>query len=145
MPIPPSLNKSAGKYKGKSSLQLFPGDPIKECESTLEVSLHQEYACVTYAWVDPSNKPQQGHIIISTDKDKSEASWLDSWHMSFPIMNLKGTAEPLRFTGSYSGGNETWGWRIELTPNDAGLHFEMTNIAPDGQEAWAVRADYQRV
>ncbi len=148
MPIPPPLAKAAGSYNGKSVLympwleeakQLVPSD------STLNISLHKEYALVNYTWADSDKKPQEGHMIISAHEEKSVAAWLDSWHMTFPILNCEGTASPLKFTGNYSGGDEVWRWRIELTPNDAGIHMEMVNITPDGEETWAVRADYHRV
>lgn len=149
MPTTPFLQSLAGTWAGTSTLHLsWLPDPqnVQSSESTLTIALpsNQAYTTLHYTW-QQEGESQTGTIILTLDPEnnQSHAAWLDSWHMPFPFMDCTGTADPVSFTGSYSGGEETWHWRIELEISDEDvLLLQMTNITPDGQEEWAVRAEY---
>jgi hypothetical protein len=54
-------------------------------------------------------------------------------------------SDRVKLTGSYSAGSgPDWGWRIEIGLVDGRLSLTMINIEPEGEETWAVQADYSR-
>jgi hypothetical protein len=151
MPLPKNLSNLTGTYSGPSTLHLSWNPPGKReftSDSTLsiELSAKSEYLTVHYTWVY-EDEPQTGTMMITTNTEKNiaEVAWLDTWHMLFPMMMLRGTAKPLAVTGSYSvPDHPDWHWRIELITQEDNLALLMTNISPEGQEEWAVRAVYSR-
>lgn len=152
MSFPQALASSRGSWAGKSTLHLswLPEDQrFHSCDSTLELGETAEgkFALITYTWTH-ERKPQAGTMIIGQNASgRLEAAWVDSWHQNSGILYSIGEAgDRATVTGHYDGGDGTmWGWRIELwaTSQDK-LHLEMTNITPDGEEEWAVRAEYSR-
>jgi hypothetical protein len=82
-------------------------------------------------------------------RQRYEAAWVNNLHMGTGILFSTGKAIPNGFSvlGHYPdpGGGPDWGWRTELTIQDSD-HFTLTafNILPDGREAKATQAMYER-
>ena len=83
------------------------------------------------------------------DQNPTGAVWLDSWHMRNEIMICDGTRDDrgvVSLQGSYPAPpGPDWGWRIEIENHEgASLVMRMINVSPEGQEALAVLAQYER-
>lgn len=150
MPIPDNLKALAGSWKGKSTLHLSWEEPPKNLqtsESTLKLTLSKNamYATVHYTW-SYNDEAQEGTFLIASDdaKNETQAAWSDTWHMPYPIMLCQGTVNPFKVTGDYSGGDQTWHWRTEISKDGDTLKLEMISISPDGKEEWAVRGEYKK-
>jgi hypothetical protein len=134
-----------GQWVGKSTLRLaWPGEPENLYESATTVTVEDFGGCfqVAYTW-EHDGEPQQGRMIAAKAEDgQVTAGWVDTWHQSGAVLQMKG-GPGLRVTGSYGVGDGVhpdWGWRIEVRREGEGLMLEMTNISPEGEEEWAVRA-----
>lgn len=150
------MKRCSGKWEGKSLLNLsWPPENAQIIESTSDlkfsVSEDGSFAKIEYRWLYEC-KWECGVLILACDKDISHATgaWVDSWHQSAAVMFLAGkcTEEALfDVNGEYEvPGHPNWGWRIEVTLESAEtLKFNMFNISPEGEEDWAVRAEYHRV
>lgn len=148
MAIADVIKNSKGKWIGPSKLQLvWSPDNIQlfDCESTLEITFgeHEKYATLRYEWAQ-EGEPQFGEMLICGNT----VAWSDSWHQSGEVMLLKGEGTThVSVTGEYQWqDNPPWGWRIELSnPESDQLLLLMTNISPEGEEDWAVEANYHRI
>jgi hypothetical protein len=121
-------------WTGAAELWLDPlGDEAQRSDCTITV----EADGIRYTW-SYQGEAQEGRVVL----DDTGADFTDTWHQK----------EPLRFTpvtdarglfhveGRY-GPDADWGWRILLshrTPTGE-LVLQMTNVAPWGEEARAVR------
>lgn len=154
MATPKVLAKTVGKWKGKSQLhqEWLPEDSrIAECQSQMRVETDeaQTHALVTYLW-EYQGERQEGRLLISSDSETGVVSggWLDSWHMSCPMMVLSGQdgtdMSLLSLNGNYAvPGHPDWGWRIEFEiVEEQNLRLRMFNISPTEEESWAVEAVY---
>ena len=94
-------------------------------------------------------KSYQGILLInySTSKNIYQGSWLDQWHQKEEIMQLEGKPISNGFSleGSYSGGEETWGWIIECTHSGPTLHINHFNVDPAGSKYLGVEITYSKV
>lgn len=149
--IPNGFEKLEGKWKGSNTLHTswIPEDPIKESESTAEISTAAmgQALKVEYTW-EYQGKPQTGLMIITAPKDSEDVNfyWLDSWHLSHSFLNCSGTfdGKMISVTGSYKvGDHPEWYWRTELKAAD-GFSFTMYNISPEGEEHLAVESSFER-
>ncbi|HMR05310.1 MAG TPA: hypothetical protein PKA88_06020 [Polyangiaceae bacterium] len=124
------------RWQGKCELW---EDPLGDVAQTSECSVAVDANALTYTW-SYKGKPHQGRLELSADG----AEFVDSWHQEKPIKGERlpsGAIATVRYTYM-----EEWGWRINLchrTPSDE-LVLQMTNIAPWGEEARAVRMVCQR-
>jgi hypothetical protein len=136
-----TLSDLAGSdWLGTAELWL---DPLGNSAQTSACTLHVETNGLQYTW-HHEGTPHRGAIAL----DDVGGTFTDSWHSPTP-MRCSATARPsalIDLLGSYSGGDgPLWGWRllVSLRPADAGtpesLVLQMTNIAPWGEEARAVR------
>ena len=123
--------------------------PIRESASTMTVGAGVNYGLITYTWVEDGH--QEGAIILIGDPktDALQMAWADSWHQSSSVLNLTGSgigADKLVARGEYGPyDGQMWGWRIEIShPSANELLFMMFNIAPDGNEEWAVECRYAK-
>lgn len=155
MATPPGLLKAVGKWQGQSNLNL-PEDGITETvfssTSTLSVETDSRtaYSTVSYTW-EFDGTTQMGCILIcgSGSQDSVTCGWTDSWHQNGSVMPLAGRGmldDAVSLTGSYGDGSDgpDWGWRIELSATHDAFKLTMTNITPEGEEMWAVKAEYIR-
>jgi Protein of unknown function (DUF1579) len=101
-------------------------------------------------WVD-EGQPQEGLLLVGYNKsrDVGMAVWLDSWHKSVQFMHFEGSLDEnvgFNFDGSYGvASGPDLGWRITWQIDENGsLQLTMYNISPDGDELWAVKAEYKR-
>jgi len=127
------LNDLVGsRWSGKSVLWADPmGDVPQQSDCTIAI----DDGVVRYTW-SYEGKPQQGSIKLRA----GGAEFTDTWHQSEPA---HGTDVPnswglLHVFYTYMG---EWGWRINLCLRKptGELVLQMTNIAPWGEEARAVR------
>lgn len=152
MPTPKFLSEATGWWEGTSLLSLpWERKEPYESNSSLHVDLGPKgsFSQIEYRW-SFKDTVQHGVLLIAGSKKAGDVSvgWVDSWHQSPSVMSMKGkweSEDSVKVLGSYSAGTgPDWGWRFELKLAGDTLHFEMTNIHPDGKEDWAVRCDYNR-
>lgn len=143
---------NTGKYLGKSDLHLswLPEDQkFSHCDSTLEVQKHADgkMYVVTLDW-SHEGAPQIGGFVIVVDPESgaAQSGWTDTWHMTGAILHSRGIAgaDSISVTGQYGDAESgIWNWRTEFIWSAAEIEMIMTNISPDGDEEWAVKALYQ--
>ena len=128
------------KWAGTSELWLDPlGDEVTRSDCTVAV----DGRSVRYTWAHESTA-HQGSIVLRPDA----ADFIDSWHQPEPMacLHVPGTRALMEVAGRY-GADLDWGWRIGLSlraPTDE-LILQMTNVAPWGEEARAVRMTCKRL
>ena len=122
------------RWAGTAELWLDPlGDDVVRSDCTVSVDAHVvRYTC------SHEGEAHEGSITLS---DKG-AEFTDSWHKPQPMTcrRVVGAAGIFQVQGEY-GAQSDWGWRTGLslrTPTDE-LVLQMTNIAPWGEEARAIR------
>lgn len=154
MSIASFMSRSQGVWSGSSKLHLswLPEDQkITESESQLTVSVepNASHAVISYTWIY-EREIQHGTMLLAGDIETGVGGigWSDSWHQSSGVMYLTGSFSETSIIclGKYGGeGDEAYGWRIavELTTDDQFV-IAMTNIEPNGNEEWAVKAVYNR-
>ena len=127
------------KWAGTAELWLDPlGDNVICSECTISLA---EYG-VRYTW-SHEGKEHQGRIDFCEDG----ADFIDSWHQpeTMSCRNVANAWGLFQVQGEY-GTQSDWRWRIGLSfrePTDE-LVLQMTNIAPWGEEARAVRMTCKR-
>jgi hypothetical protein len=126
------------KWQGKCELWLDPlGDEVTLSDCTLSVTGNE----LTYEW-EYQGKQHRGALIVR----EGGADFTDSFHSetTMPCESVAAARGLLQVLGSY-GPEADWGWRIALVyraPTEQ-LILQMTNIAPRGEEARAVRITHQ--
>jgi hypothetical protein len=121
-------------WRGTAELWLDPlGDDVVRSDCTMSVS----ESAVRYTWSHESGS-HAGSITLLKDG----ADFTDSWHQpeAMRCRRLIDAWGLFQVQGEY-GPESGWGWRIGLSlraPTDE-LVLQMTNIAPWGEEARAVR------
>jgi len=130
---------NGSRWKGSSELWLDPlGDKGVSCAAGLEVG----ETSLSYTW-SYEGKAQQGSVSLG----ESSATFRDSWHQpeEMQCRLLSGARGIFQVEGSY-GPEQDWGWRIGLFLRQptGELVLQMTNIAPWGEEARAVRMTLER-
>jgi hypothetical protein len=154
MATPPGLLAALGNWRGTSKLN-YSEDPlvenISESDSTLAIEtdpLHA-FATVSYTWAFEGQAHEGRVLLCGTEStDEVTAGWSDSWHQNGSAMCLSGPgmhSNQVRLTGSYgAAGGPDWGWRIEFNLEGDNLTLKMINITPEGDQTWAVHAEYLR-
>jgi hypothetical protein len=127
------------RWAGRSELWLDPlGNQGVESACTLEV----EGPSVRYTW-SYEGQEKQGWIVLEPG-----ATFLDTFHSPMPMECHAVTSDwgIFQVEGRYGDEGE-WGWRIGLffRTTTQQLVLLMTNIAPWGEEARAVRMVLDRV
>ncbi len=154
MALPDWMAEVVGNWEGESKLHMswLPAEErIKACRSGLEIRVDpaRTHAEWHYTWTEDGN-PQQGVMLIagSSEGDAISVGWVDSWHQSADVMKLAGTSgQCIKVRGTYKvEGHPEWGWRIELEADVARekVSLKMFNVSPEGEEEWAVAAEYAR-
>ena len=127
------------KWAGRSELWLDPlGDQAAEGTCTIEV----QSTGITYTWTH-EGETKTGSVSMND----SGGVFTDTFHSptEMACRNLVGNRGLFLIEGTYGDDNE-WGWLIGLnyrTPSGE-LILQMTNIAPWGEEARAVRFTCQK-
>jgi len=152
MTPPASLVKLVGNWTGSNRLHVtWLTPPIHDSTATASftVAAQGQFLSLAYTWAD-EGKPQDGLLIIGSGEtpDRVKAVWVDSWHMGDKFMSLDGTTEDdgsISMRGAYAAPpGPDWGWRIVIAPGDATFNMTMYNITPEGEEAIAVEAAFDR-
>lgn len=121
------------RWKGTAELWLDPlGNEAERSDCT--VSVHSQV--VSYTW-SQEEKAHQGCITLH----ENGADFTDTWHQPEPMKcsRLPDDRGLFQVQGRY-GPESDWGWRIGLSLRGTDeLVLQMTNIAPWGEEARAVR------
>ena len=121
-------------WAGECEVWLDPlGDEVQKGKCSLNIVDGR----ISYSW-ERDGSEERGTLTVGDD----EVIFTDTFH-SPEAMTCRSLADArglLQFEGTY-GPSEDWGWRIALVyraPMD-NLVLQMTNIAPWGEEARAVR------
>ena len=122
------------RWQGTAELWL---DPLGDNSSRSDCAISVEPRIVRYTWSHEGNA-HEGSVVLRDDG----ADFTDSWHQPEPMRcrRLPDALGLFQVEGRY-GPQSEWGWRIGLSlraPTDE-LVLQMTNIAPWGEEARAVR------
>lgn len=108
-----------------------------ECSMTIEANT------LLYQW-SYEDEIQQGSFEFFGDG----ATWSDSWHQpnSAKCLSVQKTNSLFAIEHCYSESSElSWRWRSQLSERpDGSLVLQMTNIAPWGEEARAVRMIFKK-
>jgi hypothetical protein len=145
------LTDLVGAWSGTSRLWLMPGDPGHDSDSTAQVEAvaQGQFFVLRYTWAFEGD-PHDGMIVFPSgaSETSTRSVWLDSWHMADAVMVCDTTrdGDVVSLHGSYAAPpGPDWGWRIEIEPGEgSSLVVRMFNITPDGEEALAVLAEYER-
>lgn len=126
-------------WAGQAELWVDPlGDKVKKSACTLRI----DGGTLDYTW-EHEGAPHKGTIVITGDV----ATFEDSWHQpdAMACKRLDAGGAVFQVAGQY-GPNEEWGWRIALCLREptGQLVLQMTNVAPWGEEARAVRMTVSR-
>ncbi len=123
-------------WTGESELWLDPlGDHATRSTCTIAVDAN----VVRYTWIHEASA-HEGSFDLAADS----ATFTDSWHQptAMPCTRMPGRSL-FDVEGTYQAGDgPDWGWRSTLSyrPFEGGmLVLQMTNIAPWGETARAVR------
>ena len=122
-------------WSGESELWVDPsGNDAAVSDATLRVGAEE----LVYTWFYEGAE-QSGELRWSGDA----VQWKDSWHQPEGVVltAVAGHGSLLAAEYSYAAGSgPDWHWRIKLAERpDGSLVLQMTNIAPWGEEARAVR------
>jgi hypothetical protein len=113
-------------------------DPMGNQASTSDATLTLEADGFRYTW-SYEGKAQSGEFRMGD----AGARWRDSWHQPEFVELSPSHDDRSLMAMEYSypaGSGPDWGWRIRLTQRpDSTLVLAMTNIAPWGEAARAVR------
>lgn len=140
-----------GEWSGSKKLYLSgTAEPDNHCDSSLSVHAVAmgKFLELRYTW-SYEQHTHEGLLLLASNPETREASaaWVDSWHQSTSIMNLKGSVDAkgaYSLTGSFSvPDSPDWGWRMEITPGDE-LSIRMFNVTPTGEGTLAVEMQYQQ-
>ena len=127
--------RAGSEWAGSSELWVDPsGNDGETSDATLQVGNER----ITYTWAYKGT-PHSGELTWADDGLR----WRDSWHQPEGVALTPVAGHGALLAGEYSypaGSGPDWHWRIKLAqrPDDA-LVLQMTNIAPWGEEARAVR------
>lgn len=103
-----------GSWKGLNRLWFEDPAAPEKSDGTLEVE--SDSIAVTWSF---RGAAQRGEIVLAGPAPSLRADWKDTWHAA-DGMSLHGHLADgvLRLFGTYSGGDTTWGWRIEVDFRD---------------------------
>lgn len=122
-------------WSGESELWIDPmGNEVEVSGATLDVVADG----IAYTWAYNGNE-QSGELRWNGEG----LQWKDSWHQpeTVALALVPGHGSLVAAEYSYAAGTgPDWHWRIKLAERpDGALVLQMTNIAPWGEEARAVR------
>ncbi len=122
-------------WSGESELWVDPmGNEVEVSDATLNIGTDR----IAYTWAY-KGADQAGELRWNDEG----LQWKDSWHQpaGVALALVPGHGSLLAAEYSYSAGTgPDWHWRIKLAERpDGALVMQMTNIAPWGEEARAVR------
>lgn len=128
-------NNQDTTWSGKSELWV---DPTGNDASISDATLNVNPDGIVYTW-SYKGAEQAGELRWDGDSLR----WKDSWHQPGGVTLTLVPGHGSLFAAEYSysaGTGPDWHWRIKLAerPDDT-LVLQMTNIAPWGEEARAVR------
>ena len=142
-----------GEWSGENHLFLnWLPEPELISEGTMTVTPvgNGKFLSFAYTWKH-EDKEQQGLLIVGNHNEKEEATaaWIDSWHQSGGVLQLKGGIDDsgeISVLGSFPAPPDPdWGWRISISANnDGSLRFRMFVIPAGGEEERAVEVEYGR-
>lgn len=133
-------NHAQSRWTGESELWI---DPLGNEGLTSAATMSIEGGGVTYTWLY-EGAGKQGELLW----DGETLTWKDSWHQPEPVALSPALGHGSLVAAEYSyaaGSGPDWHWRIKLVERpDATVVLQMTNIAPWGEEARAVRMTLHR-
>jgi hypothetical protein len=150
MNIPENFQKLVGFWDGNNRLIMYPDDPVAEskAEASVGLEVHRKFLKINYKW-SLEDKEHEGLMIFGFGKEaKITSVWIDSFHQSGDFMKCAGTIEgdTISVKANYTQPEYAeWAWRTNLEfHNENSFSFTMYNVSPDGSEALAVEAIFER-
>ncbi len=144
------LDQLMGSWRGSVTTWQRPDEPgaTSEISGTFEPALGGRTVLYLYTSMVGEHR-SDGMALIGKDITSGglRMTWVDTFHTMSDVMTLEDceTDDGLGFLGSYSAGDQTWGWRIVLRVTGADeLMIEHFNILPTGEEPPAVEIKYRR-
>ncbi|MEM9443774.1 MAG: hypothetical protein AAGA18_00345 [Verrucomicrobiota bacterium] len=127
-------NQNSNWYGDKELWEDPLGNDPKLCKTSCNITPTR----INYIWFYETEE-QHGSLQFSD----TSATWGDTWHQSKPVecLYLQKSQGLFAVECCYADATgASWGWRINMSqrPGDT-LVLQMTNIAPWGEEARAVR------
>jgi hypothetical protein len=125
---------NGSRWTGTAELWL---DPLGNEGTRSDCTISVDDDVVRYTWSHEGDE-HEGSVALHDDG----ADFTDSWHQPRPMTcgRVPGALGLLQVQGEY-GPRSEWRWRIGLSVRSptGELVLQMTNIAPWGEEARAVR------
>ena len=143
-----ALVSLAGHYKGTTRTFLEPGAPPLESEDSLYVEPMLGGRFIRLQWFGKvGDKPRQGEMVLGFHRDagEHELSWVDTFHTGTATLSFHGKAsQGISVRGSYTAGQERWGFGFTFTLNGEVLEMRAINVSPAGEEYRAIETDWVR-
>lgn len=141
------LTHLTGSWTGPSRTWFGP-PPIAPDESTwtveIESLLEGRYVRLRYRGTC-TGKPHEGEMTLGVDDKEHTMYWIDTFHTGASPLWSTGPAGPeISVLGSYSAGEQRWGWRTRFTEEGEQLVIAAYNIIPDGGEMPAIEVRLAR-
>jgi hypothetical protein len=90
------LGRLEGSWQATSSLQVMPGEPVRDSHSRLQIKpvIKDKFVQINYDWED-EGQPQEGLLLVGYEKARELATavWWDSWHMGEQYMSFQGSID----------------------------------------------------
>jgi hypothetical protein len=147
------LESLPGRWRGTVQTWLDPAAPplVNEAEGTFRRLL--DGGSVVYEYTSRVGEHRaDGMAILGIDIATMRPcmTWVDTFHTGANVMQFaaedRELANGLSFGGAYAAGDQTWRWRVSIVVVSANeIRVDHINITPDGEEAPAIRIDYQRM
>lgn len=143
------FDDAVGEWQGEYSLWFRPSD-VPDAHSPSRASVTSELSggalLLRYDWRYEEALHEGLAIIGRTEAGGLQMGWSDSFHYEHGVMHNDAVGTRAAVLGHYGPDDAPWGWRTEFEmPSADALEIRGFNILPDGTEALATEAIYQRV
>lgn len=143
------LGALAGHYEGTVRTHLDPEQPAVESEDTLYLEPMLGGRFLRMQWFGSvAGKPRQGELVLgyNVEAGEHELSWVDTFHTGSAILHFRGAPDSdgaIQVRGSFSAGNERWGFGLRFARVGEVLELRATVSSPQGVEKPAIECNFK--